>query len=68
LITGYPQQRQKFPLGEVLRFGISQNRISAKVYTGKWSDVGTPERLAQLDAQLIKNNENTLKIISNTSS
>lgn len=68
LITGYPQQRQKFPLGEVLRFGISQNRISAKVYTGKWSDVGTPKRLAQLDAQLIKNNENTLKTISNTSS
>jgi len=52
LISTYPQQRNKFPLAEVLRFGILHNRISATVYSGRWSDVGTPERLAQLDAQL----------------
>ncbi len=56
LISAYPEQRNKFPLGEVLRYGLSHNRISAEVYAGKWSDVGTPERLAQLDAQLRKNN------------
>lgn len=56
LIASYPQQRNKFPLGEVLRYGLTQNRISAEIYTGNWSDVGTPERLAQLDAQLRKNN------------
>lgn len=56
LIATYPQQRNKFPLGEVLRYGLAQNRISAEIYTGNWSDVGTPERLAQLDLQLSKNN------------
>ena len=56
LINTYPQQRNKFPLGEVLRYGLAQNRISAEVYAGNWSDVGTPERLAQLNAQLSKNN------------
>jgi N-acetyl-alpha-D-muramate 1-phosphate uridylyltransferase len=56
LIASYPQQRNKFPLGEVLRYGLTQNRISAEIYTGNWSDVGTPERLALLDAQLSKNN------------
>jgi len=52
LIESYPQKRQKFPLGEVLRFGIAGGRISAEVYDGDWSDVGTPERLRQLDAKL----------------
>jgi MurNAc alpha-1-phosphate uridylyltransferase len=56
LISSYPKQRQKFPLGEVLRFGITQNRISAEVFKGNWSDVGTPERLIQLDTELHKNN------------
>lgn len=56
LISAYPNRRLKFPLGEVLRFGIEQNRISAEVYRGNWSDVGTPERLAHLDTQLQKNN------------
>lgn len=56
LISTYPEQRNKFPLGEVLRYGLTQKRISAEVYAGNWSDVGTPERLAQLDTQLRKNN------------
>ena len=56
LISTYPQQRNKFPLGEVLRFGIAHNRISAQVYSGGWSDVGTPERLLELDTKLQKNN------------
>lgn len=56
LINTYPQQRNKFPLGEVLRFGIAQNRISAQVYRGGWSDVGTPERLLELDSKIQKNN------------
>ena len=52
LITQYPQARRKFPLGEVLRHGIAQQQISAEVYHGLWSDVGTPERLYKLDSQL----------------
>lgn len=56
MIANYPDKRLKFPLGEVLRFGITKKRISAEVYRGKWSDVGTPERLAELNTQLEKNN------------
>jgi N-acetyl-alpha-D-muramate 1-phosphate uridylyltransferase len=52
LISQYPQQRQKFPLVEVLRHGIIQQQISAAIYRGRWSDVGTPERLYSLDAEL----------------
>ncbi len=56
LISAYPQQRNKFPLGEVLRFGIAHNRISAQIHQGGWSDVGTPERLVALDKLLLVNN------------
>ncbi|MES2823306.1 MAG: nucleotidyltransferase family protein [Pseudomonadota bacterium] len=52
LISQYPQQRHKFPLVEVLRYGITRQHITATVYRGRWSDVGTPERLRLLDAEL----------------
>lgn len=52
LISQYPQQRHKFPLGEVLRYGITRQHITAAIYRGRWSDVGTPERLGLLDAEL----------------
>jgi len=52
LIKYYPHRRIKFPLGEVLKYGINEKRISAEVYKGRWSDVGTPERLALLNTQL----------------
>jgi MurNAc alpha-1-phosphate uridylyltransferase len=56
LINDYPEKRQKFPLVEALRWGIARQRISAETYHGHWSDVGTPERLAQLDEELRKHN------------
>lgn len=59
MISHYPYQRLKFPLVEVLRFAIEQGRISAEVYPGNWSDVGTPERLTQLDQKLRKTIINT---------
>ncbi|RYY03458.1 MAG: nucleotidyltransferase family protein [Gammaproteobacteria bacterium] len=52
LITTYPQKRRKFPLVDALRYGIAKQRISAEVHRGAWSDVGTPERLVELDSQL----------------
>ncbi len=55
LLTGYPNKREKFPLAEVLRFGIKHKQISAEVYTGQWRDIGTVERLKSLDSYL-KNN------------
>ena len=38
------------PLAPLLRHAASQNLISASVYEGAWVDVGTPERLAALNA------------------
>jgi N-acetyl-alpha-D-muramate 1-phosphate uridylyltransferase len=52
LIRDYPQQRPKFPLVEVLRHAIAKGRITASLFTGRWSDIGTPERLYQLDKEL----------------
>lgn len=52
LIADYPQRRRKFPLVEVLRLAIEQEQLTGEVYTGGWSDVGTPERLQQLEAVL----------------
>lgn len=49
LINQYPQKRHKFPLGEVLRHGINHQHISAEIYRGRWSDVGTPQRLQLLN-------------------
>ncbi len=54
LITEYPQCRSHFPLGEVFHYFISQKKITAEVYRGQWWDIGTVERLKELDEQLKK--------------
>lgn len=41
-----------FPLAPLLRRGMANGQISAEHYPGQWFDIGTPERLAQLDHQL----------------
>jgi MurNAc alpha-1-phosphate uridylyltransferase len=33
-----------------LRHAMDLGRVSASLYTGPWTDVGTPERLAALNA------------------
>jgi MurNAc alpha-1-phosphate uridylyltransferase len=40
----------KAPLAAMLRAAMDQGLVSASVYEGLWVDVGTPERLAQLNA------------------
>lgn len=37
------------PLAPILRLAIDQGLVSGELYTGPWVDVGTPERLAQLN-------------------
>lgn len=54
IITNYPKAREKFPLVEALHYARAQGQLTAEVYRGLWSDVGTPERLWDLDAQLSK--------------
>lgn len=40
----------KAPLGPLLREAIARREVTAEVYRGPWTDVGTPERLAALNA------------------
>jgi MurNAc alpha-1-phosphate uridylyltransferase len=39
----------KTPLAPLLRTAMDNRRISAELYGGPWADVGTPQRLAQLN-------------------
>ncbi len=39
----------KAPLAPLLRAAIAAGRASGEYYTGVWTDVGTPQRLAQLN-------------------
>ncbi|PUA28893.1 MAG: mannose-1-phosphate guanylyltransferase [Cellvibrio sp. 79] len=52
LVSDYPNKREKFPLVETFRHAIAQQQLSGQVYRGHWSDVGTPERLQQLENYL----------------
>jgi len=38
------------PLAPLLRAAMDAGQVSAELYTGAWTDVGTPERLAELNA------------------
>jgi MurNAc alpha-1-phosphate uridylyltransferase len=39
----------KAPLAPLLRAAMNARRISAELYTGRWTDVGTPQRLQNLN-------------------
>ena len=40
----------KAPLAPLLRAAMGRNQVSGELHTGLWHDVGTPERLAALNA------------------
>ncbi|MDZ4355984.1 MAG: nucleotidyltransferase family protein [Variovorax sp.] len=40
----------KAPLAPILRAAMDNAQVSAELYTGDWTDVGTPQRLQQLNA------------------
>lgn len=40
----------KAPLAPLLRVAMDRNRVSGELHQGLWHDVGTPERLAALNA------------------
>ncbi|MGJ7613031.1 MULTISPECIES: nucleotidyltransferase family protein [unclassified Variovorax] len=46
--AGNPAGR-KAPLAPILRAAMDNEMVSAELYTGAWTDVGTPERLGQLN-------------------
>lgn len=41
-----------FPLAPLLRRAVADDRIAGLYHAGRWLDVGTPERLAELDRML----------------
>jgi len=43
---------ERAPLGPLLRAAADAGRAGGELHTGRWVDVGTPQRLAELDAQL----------------
>lgn len=43
---------ERFPLLPLLNRGIAAARVRGELHRGAWSDVGTAERLAQLEARL----------------
>jgi MurNAc alpha-1-phosphate uridylyltransferase len=49
ILHGNPQGTAA-PLAPLLRRAMAEGRVSAELYLGEWTDVGTPERLAQLNA------------------
>lgn len=49
IAAGNPQG-QAAPLAPVLRAAMQDGRVSASLYTGRWTDVGTPQRLAEINA------------------
>ena len=40
----------KRPLGPILKELATQNKVSFELHSGIWSDIGTRERLAQVNA------------------
>jgi N-acetyl-alpha-D-muramate 1-phosphate uridylyltransferase len=45
------------PLAPLLRRAMDNGLVSAALYTGRWADVGTPERLAELNQSLLSSSE-----------
>lgn len=50
--AGARETAPKFPLAPLLRAAITRGAVSWREHRGAWTDVGTPARLAALDAQL----------------
>lgn len=42
----------RFPLGPLLRRAMTDGRVTGEYYRGGWRDIGTPQRLAELDDEL----------------
>jgi MurNAc alpha-1-phosphate uridylyltransferase len=51
LFAGIPRGRAA-PLAPLLREQIAAGKVSGEHHRGLWADVGTPQRLAELDKQI----------------
>ena len=48
IISLFPDRAARFPLRDALYYWRDKQKISANVFTGNWSGVGNPEKLAEL--------------------
>lgn len=48
------QQQARFPLAPLLREAMTREAISGEHYAGQWFDIGTPQRLQELDHHLMQ--------------
>ena len=44
--------RGAFPLAPILRAAMNAGQVSGEHYRGQWMDIGTPQRLSELDQRL----------------
>ncbi|HVI58306.1 MAG TPA: nucleotidyltransferase family protein [Luteimonas sp.] len=51
-VAGAGEDPPRFKLVPLLRAAMARGRVTGEHHRGRWTDVGTPERLAQLDAAL----------------
>jgi N-acetyl-alpha-D-muramate 1-phosphate uridylyltransferase len=51
-IRRFGSDRPSFPLREALQAAIAYGKVTAELYQGAWEDVGTPERLDELNARV----------------
>ncbi len=50
--TSPATQPARFPLAPLLRHAMRTGAVTGEHHAGQWTDVGTPQRLAELDASL----------------
>lgn len=51
-VRRFGPDRCAFPLLEALQAGMACGKVTAELYQGDWEDVGTPERLDELNARV----------------
>ena len=50
--VGAAEMPPRFKLAPLLRAAMATSRVSGERHSGRWTDVGTPQRLAELNASL----------------
>lgn len=54
-ISSFPAKKPVFSLREVFAYSSLHHRLTGEIHTGSWFDVGTLDRLQQLETYLIDN-------------